>query len=92
MATRRGTFEWFVIAQHGHVVERVEVVLGDPAPALRLPVGDLAALQADVGDHAPAVRVGVVDLPQDLDHPPIVEPEAGDVLHQLDVGQLRRRP
>ena len=79
-------------AEHGEVVQRVEVVLGDAVLALLLHVGDLDVLVAEVGDEPAEVRVRVVDLAQLVDHDPIVEAVAGEVLDERHVAQTVDEP
>ncbi|MCY1530889.1 hypothetical protein D9M68_660960 [compost metagenome] len=79
-------------AQHRDVVERVEVVLRDAALAARLVVGHLHRLEADFRHQAAKVGVGIVDPAKLLQHLPVVQAEAGEVLDQLDVGNARHGP
>src|SRR5207244_7100431 len=48
-------------AEHRHVPEAVEVVLGDATLAQGLLVGDPRRREADLGDEAAKVGVGIVD-------------------------------
>ena len=60
-----------------------------PALAHRLVVGNLRRGKADLGNQAAKIGIGIVDLREDVDEAAVVEPEAGRVLVQLDLGQAR---
>ena len=47
-------------AQHANVIERVEVVFGDPPFPRRLVVIEFFVRQSDLCDHPPEVRVWIV--------------------------------
>src|SRR5450756_330141 len=73
--------------QHGHIVERVEVVLGDAAAPRRLRIWDLDARIAEVADEAAEVGVRVVDLSELVHHHAVVQTEAGEVADQGDLAE-----
>ena len=74
-------------AQHGDVVEGVEVVFGDAALAGGLVEVDALVGQADFGDDAAEVGVGVVEAADEVDDLAGVEAEAGVVLDGFDGGE-----
>ena len=72
-------------AQHGHVIERVEVVLGNAFQAAWLVEEDLFAGEADFRDHAAEVRVRIFEGLDDFADLAIKKPKAGEVLIGLNV-------
>jgi len=49
-------------AEHGDIIEGVEIILGKAPAADRLDIGDFRPLIADITDKSPEIGVGVIDL------------------------------
>ena len=69
------------------IIERVKIVLREPAFSGRLMIYDLSVRQADLGNQSPEVRVRIIESLDDIDHLAIVEAKAGEVLISLGIGQ-----
>ena len=72
-------------AQHRHVVQREEVVLGDALVSGWLNVLDLGPRIPEVADQAPEVRVLLPRGSELLNDLAVIQPEARKVVHELDV-------
>ncbi len=72
-------------AEHGKVVQGIEVVARDPPLPERLAIRHRRRLIAQLPHQPAKVRVGIVELPELLDHHPVVQPEPGRLPHDLDV-------
>ncbi len=75
-------------AQHGCVIQGVEIVVGFACSAALLLVGEIYPFEAQLGYNAPQERGGIVQISQDLHKAFVVESEAGEVLNLLHVGHL----
>ena len=78
-------------AEHGHIIQRVEIVLREAAPATSLPVMNMGLLEPDVADEAAEIRIGIVYGTKDVDDLAVVESEAGRVLDKLDFGEAANK-
>ena len=77
-------------AQHREVVQRVEVLAGDSPLAAVLVVFDPGDRKTEFGDDAAEIGVGIAEVIADLvDDGAVVEAEAGEVLHDANVGEAR---
>ena len=68
-------------AEHGHIIQGVEVVVGLAVQALGLRELHLAEVAAILGHQSAHVGIGVVDGAQQLHKRAVVESEAREVLH-----------
>lgn len=67
-------------AEHGEVIERIEIVLRPTFLPPRLGEFDLGPFESDLGDQAPEIGIGVVELPDKVYDGPVIEAEAGEIL------------
>ena len=80
-------------AEHGRVVELVEIVVGPfPPGASLLLIGDLLALVAQLRHNPPQEGRGVVQPAKDLDELPVIEPGSGEMLDLLHIRELLDGP
>src|SRR5713226_8150341 len=75
-------------AQHRQIVESVEVVFRQPAFPDGLRERNQGSLVSKITDQAAKIRVRISDLADIIDHFPVVDTEAGDVLDQRRLGKL----
>ena len=75
-------------AQHGRVVQPVEIVAGLAGPALRLLIGDLLAAVAQLRHDPPQKRRRVIQPAQHFDKIPVIQARTGKMLDLLHIGQL----
>src|SRR5947207_7012946 len=78
--------------QHGHVIERVEVILGQAALAPGLPIRDPAHGIAEFRDQAAHVWISIAERAELFYDFSVIEAEPGHVLKQLDVSQPAHEP
>ena len=74
-------------AQHGHIVENIEVIFGDAPLRGAAGVFDLDRLEAEFGDQAAKIGIGVVEFPENIHDAAVVEAEAVEITGQLDFRQ-----
>lgn len=75
-------------AEHGQVVEGIEVVFRDSALTAFLIVEDFSVGKPEFSNHAPKEWVRIAEVSADLlNHVSIVEPEASEVLQDLNIGK-----
>src|SRR5580698_1271518 len=79
-------------AKHGNIIKSIKIILRYPTFAPRLHIRNLNRIKADFANKTAKVRVRIIDLPDDLDHLPVIQTEPGEVLNQLDVSDSRDRP
>lgn len=75
-------------AQHRGIIERVPIIMRMSCPALRLRIGNVLALRAELSDDAAQKRDGIVEVAQGIDETFIVESCPGEMLDLLDGGHL----
>lgn len=78
--------------QHGQIVKRIEIILGDAALAPGLVEGDGLDRVAQFADQAAQKGIGVMDLSEMVQDQAVIQPEARGILDDGHLGNTVQHP